>query len=87
MNDLVTIQEDSSLPFGARSRRLRIQRNGYLQKCEIFLKTYHSMIDHHGPKIFILIMDTALSKIYVRLLTNSYRRAKPCVSYSAELTV
>ena len=49
---MATILAGSSLPFGARSRRRRIHKNGYLQKCEIFLKTYRSTIDHHGPKKF-----------------------------------
>jgi hypothetical protein len=51
-DDLATIQAGSSLPFGARLRRRRIQRNGYLRKCEIFLETYRSMINHHGPKFY-----------------------------------
>ena len=46
-NDLASILEGSSLPFGARLRKLRILKNGCLQKCEIFLKTYHSKIDNH----------------------------------------
>ena len=49
-NNLATIQVGLSLPFGARLRRQRIQRNGYLQKCEIFLKTYCGMTEHHGSK-------------------------------------
>ena len=48
MNDLATIQVGLSLPFGARLRRRRMQKNGYLRKCGIFLKTYLSMIDDHG---------------------------------------
>jgi hypothetical protein len=56
---LASILAGLSLPFGARLRRRKIQRNGYQQKCEISLKTYHSMIDHHGPKIFILTIDNS----------------------------
>jgi hypothetical protein len=49
---LDTIQAGLSSPFGARLRRRKIQRNGYLRKCELFLKTYQSKIDHHGPKFY-----------------------------------
>ena len=53
-NDLASILAGLSLPFGARLRRRKIRRNGYPQKCEIFLKTYRSMIDHPSwfPKKF-----------------------------------